>query len=270
VKTNAVNMIGMNALAIALAANTFAAGLAADNAADSAYNDGWQTGDNGGTGWGGGWSLSTSVPPDVNKAGQFVGSSQGNGFSDGNIDTAGRAWGEYANNTYIATATRPFNGALSIGQTFSIDIDNGFLDSGSSVGFTLTGFGDPGATDQFSFFFQGGSSNYKVSVGRFVWYSETDTGVGFTSKGVHVEFTLTGSTSYSVAITPNGASTTVLTGNMVISSPIDHVELYNYNAGTGSANDAFFNNIAIVPEPTTAMLVGAGLVSMIALRRRRS
>lgn len=264
-KTNAVKMIGLSAMAIALAANTFAAGLASDNAADSAYNDGWQTGDNGGTGWGGAWNLFDQG----GNGGYFVGTSQNNGFNDGNIDSDGKAWGLWANGGASAQATRPFNGSLSIGQTFVIDMDNGFLDSGSWVGFTLTGFGDPGSTDQFSFFFQGGASNYKISVGRYVWYSETDTGVGFTSKGVHVEFTLTGSTSYSVAITPNGGSTTVLTGNMVISSPIDHVELYNTHAGTGSAYDAFFNNIAIVPEPTTAMLVAAGLVGMIAMRRRR-
>jgi hypothetical protein len=246
----------------------FAASLASDNAADAAYDDGWQSGDNGGTGWGGSWSLNTSSPPDVNKAGHFVGSSQGNGFADGNIDTAGRSWGEYANNNYVASGLRPFSGTLSIGQTFAIDLDNGFIDNGSSVGFTLSSIGDPGSTDQFSFFFRGGESNYKFSVGRFMWYAETDTGVPFTSAGLHVEYTLTGATSFTLAITPNGGSTTVLNGNMIISSPLTYVEVYNFNAGSGSANDAFFNNIAIIPEPTTALLVGIGMLATCLIRRR--
>lgn len=253
---------------IVVPGRTDAASPANDNAANAAYDDGWQSGDNGGSGWGGGWSLSTASPPDVNKAGQFVGSSQGNGFGDGNIDTAGRSWGEYANSSYIATATRPFSGSLGIGQTFSIDIDNGFIDNGSSVGFTLTGFGDPGATDQFSFFFRGGDSSYKFSVGRFIWYAETDTGVPFTSAGLHLEYTLTGATSFTLAVTPAGGSTTVLNGNMVINSPLDHVELYNYNAGGNASNDAFFNSLAIIPEPSTALLVILGAISWVFASRR--
>jgi hypothetical protein len=263
-------MIGTSAVAIALAANVFAAGLASDNAADAAYSDGWQSGDNGGTGWGGGWTLYTGMS---GAGGHFVGTSQNNGFKDGNIDTSGRAWGEWANGGGYANAVRPFDGTLSIAQTFVVDVDTGFIDAGSgnSVGFTLTGFGDPGATDQFSFFFRGGESNYKISTGRYMWYNETDTGVGFTSKGVHVEFTLTGATAYSVAITPAGGSTTTLTGSL-INAPFDHVELYNYNAGSSDPvglNDAFFNNIAIVPEPTAAMLVGLGMVATLVVRRRK-
>jgi hypothetical protein len=162
-----VKQIGIIAVALAAAASTFAAGLASDSAADSAYSDGWDAGDNGGTGWGGGWSFYTSPPPDANKAGFVVQSSQANGFGDGNVDTGGRAWGAYANNSYNAVATRPLN------------------------------------------------------------------------------------------------------GSMVMSSPLDHVELFNYNAGSGSDKDAYFNNLAIIPEPSSFALVGIGLFAVWIYGRRK-
>jgi hypothetical protein len=241
-----------------------AAGLASDNAADTAYNDGWQTGDNGGSGWGSGWTL-YDYPT---YAGYFVGTSQNNGFNDGNIDTSGRAWGEWANGGAFAQATRFFSGTLSVGQSFVIDVDNGLLDSGSWVGFTIGASSNPYTTDSFSFFFRGGESTYKISNGGMfaIPYREADTGVPFTSAGVHVEFTLTGTTSYSVAITPAGGSTTVLNGTLY-NSDFDNVGLYNTHAGPGSDHDAFFNSIAIIPEPTTFALVGMGLLGAVAMRK---
>ncbi len=251
-----------------------AATPAYDDASQSAYADGWQAGDNGGTGWGGSWNLNTAPPPDGDKAGFIVGTSQNNGFGNGNIDTENLAWGMYANSGYYAQASRSFNGNLSIGQSVILSMDNGFIDTGSSFGFTLTAFGDPGATDQFSFYFTGGGSNYKTSVGRFMSSQETDTGVGFTSAGLEVAFTLTGVSSYSVAITPNGGSTTTLDGNFVRSDvTLDHIEFLNSNAGSGTANTGFFNEIQVtnpIPEPGTAALLLVGAAGMLGWRRRRS
>ena len=252
------------------AGSALAATVAFDSAADSAYSDGWQSGDNGGTGWGGSWSLNTTFPPDGNKAGHLVATSQNNGFSDGNIDTSGRAWGLYANSGYSATATRPFSGTLGIGQSVLLDMDNGFIDNNATFGFTLTAFGDPMATEQFSFYFLGGSNTYFTSTGQMMFQTTTDTGVGFTSAGLHVAFTLTAAQAYSVAITPNGGATTILNGTFLTAATnFDHIELYNNFAGPTSTNNGFFNRVQVIPEPGTLGLLGLGLAGLLGLRRRR-
>ena len=248
-----------------------AAGSAWDNAGETAYADGWQTGDAGGSGWGSAWSLSTSVvPPDGNIAGHFVGTSQNNGGGDGNVDVSGASWGLYANGGYMSYADRSFAGALGIGQSVILDMDNGYVDAGGQFGFTLTAYGDIGSTERFSFFFLGGSNNYFTGTGQMYWTTDTDTGVPFTSAGLQVAFTLTGAQAYSVAITPAGGSTTTLNGSFLIAATnFDHIELYNFNSGSSSANDGFFNSVQVIPEPGTTALVFAGLSGLLALRRRR-
>ena len=268
------------------AATARAANLASDNAAaSSAYADGWQTGDNGGTGLGA-WNLGVSIN-DVSRDGHFVGSSQGNGFSDGNIDTSGSAWGLYANGNNgivnaLAVGYRPFTGgALSIGQTLTLKMDNGFIDGSAPgmVGFALVTSdlvaGNalfsvlPNSSTRFEFLFTGGQSNYQIALGDGVGgFNTTDTGVGFTSAGLTVAFTLTGANSFSVSVNGGPAITGTLGGNA--SDALNGVAVFNYAAGSGSSNDAFFNSLAIVPEPSTALLVGAGLLGALALRKRRA
>lgn len=259
--TEAMAVITLLAVPVAAKADAVAA---YDDATDAAYSDGWQTGDNGGSGWGGTWNLFNSSP-----AGQFVGTSQDNGFGDGNIDTGGLSLGMFANSSGSANASRAFNGTLGIGQSVIVHMDNGFVDSGSSVGFTLTGFGDPMSTEQLSFFFRGGESNYRISNGQFVFLTEHDTGVGFTSAGLQIVFTLVDADSYALAITPNGGSTTTLNGDFLIPAAFDHIELHNYNAGSGSANDVFFNSIQVIPEPATAGLMLLGVAGLLGLRRKK-
>ena len=249
-----------------------AAGLAWDHAGEAAYSDGWQTGDAGGSGWGGAWSLNTSVvPPDGNIAGHFVGTSQNNGSGDGNVDVSGSSWGLYANSGYMSYATRPFDGTLGIGQSVILDMDNGYVETGGQFGFTLTAYGEIGSTERFSFYFLGGSNNYFTGTGQMYWITQTDTGVPFTSAGLQVAFTLTGAQAYSVDITPAGGSTTTLNGSFLVAATnFDHIELFNFNAGSSSANDGFFNSVQVIPEPGTTALVLSGLAGLLAFRRRRA
>jgi hypothetical protein len=44
--------------------------------------------------------------------------------------------------------------------------------------------------------------------------------------------------------------------------------LKNQEAGSGSAFDAYFNNISVVPEPTIASMIAVGAVFMLRLRRK--
>ena len=186
-----------------------------------------------------GWTLATSGP----NAGHFIGSSTGNGSGAGpGIDVGGKAWGLYANTFNLAEAMRPFYGDLIVDQLFSIDVDNGFLDGGASVGFGLR---NAQGQNRFEFYFKGGNSNYFIHDSRGL---DQDTGIPFTDGGLRVEFRLTGLDTYSVKITRlvNSAVTTItnsLAGDH--GTGVTLLRLFNFNAGSGAAADAFFNSISI-------------------------
>lgn len=231
-----------------------AAPLAADDASDTAYDDGWGTGDNGGSGFGA-WSLSNTG----GNSGHFVGASGNNAGGSGNIDTGGRAWGAYANSGETADGTRPFSGPLSVGQTFSIAMDNGWI-GGGTVGFGLQ---NSSSQNRLEYYFVGGSPNYTIQDNS----GSVDSGLGFTGDGMTVAVTLTGANSYLLTI--DGG--TAITGTLANSGGIDRVRVFNFDAGSGGNNDAFFNSISIVPEPSSLVLVLLGLfcLSAAAAERRR-
>jgi hypothetical protein len=257
-----------------------AANTGFDNASNPAYNaddannanDGnpanntnnWVTGDNGGTGFGA-WTLIGNG--NSSQTGFFMGSSAGNGNgSSGNINTAGRSWGMYANSGQTASAIRPLTGgSLLVGQTITLSIDNGFLDTGSSEGFGLQ---TSGGTNRMEFFFTGGNGSYTLADNT----GNHATGIGFTTDGLSFAFTLTGADTYSLNVTPNGGSTSNFTGTLegVAGTGIDQLRLFDFNGGNnqGSAGD-FYANLLTVPEPSTWVAGGLTLLSLLFLRRRR-
>jgi hypothetical protein len=245
-----------------------AANLADDNAANSPYDDGWQTLDNGGTGFGA-WTL--NGPGDANGAhgGFFMGSSSGNaGGSSGNIDTAGRSWGMFANTSQTVSAIRPLTGgSLLVGQMITLKIDNGFLNNPSSEGFGLQ---TSGGSNRLEFFFNGGDSDYTIANST----GNHDTGIGFTGNGLSFAFTLTGTNTYSLDVTPNGGGTTNFTGTLegVAGTGIDQMRFFDFNGGngqTGGNGDFFANSLEVVPEPSTWLAGAMTLGGCFYLRRRR-
>ncbi len=210
-----------------------------------------------GAGWGaGGWQLSTTAT-NAALGGFFVGTSTANAFNDvGNHDidsTNGAAWGMYANGGFQTTAVRPFNGTLAPGQTFRVDVDNGFIDSPTNlpgglltneVGFALSAAG----TDRFVFYFAGGDSQYRIADNSGTTNS---TGVPFTGDGLHIAFTLTSPDTYSVSIItavggvqPTNTVTIIGTLAGAPGSSIDRARLFDINAGAGTVNNAYFNNLS--------------------------
>jgi hypothetical protein len=242
--------------------------LGSDSAADPAYNGGWTSGSNGGTGFGA-WSFVTNAP---GSKGTFMSSSGNNGDGDGNssgdINTAGRAWGTFANGGGEIFAVRPFTGALSVGQTFSINMDNGFIDSTRVVGVRLTSNLSilDNATREFEFRFVGGNSAYDVISNP----NQTST-LGFTDGGLNLVFMLTSASTYSLSVTRfhDTAAPVVwnTTGTLVSGNPILGVALRNLSAGSGSQRDGYFNSMSITPEPASLALLAGGLLM---LRRRRA
>jgi hypothetical protein len=245
-----------------------AANLAFDSAADAAYSDDWNAGDNGGFGFDP-WSLQLPIQ---GVGGHYVATSTENGDGldngdvggapgDGDIDTAARAWGMFANQTASGStrAFRPFTGGpLDVGQHAIVHFDNGFIDVGGSAGVVLEGFNGNTATVRFV----GGDANYTLLDGDGV----RDTGVGFTDEGLTIDWVLTSPTTYDVTLTRRDGVTNTLSGNYTATT--SGLAIYNQNAGFGSSNNVYANGMTVtpVPEPASLGLLALGGAAM--LRRR--
>jgi hypothetical protein len=212
--------------------------LSADNASDPAYSPAtWSSGLNGGVGFGA-WTLTASGG---GGGGFFVGDSANNGTgASGNINTVGNtSWGVSAHGGALCDAVRSFNAVLGIGQVLKLDMDNGTVDTGGSVGFSLR---NGAAADQFQFFINGGIDNhYQISDGGGI----RDTPIVLNADGMHIEFKLTTAASYSITITLSNGSQQTFTGNLSASGPVTGIHLFNHNAGNGAAHDAYFNSLQI-------------------------
>src|SRR5262249_16089173 len=131
-------------------------------------------------------------------------------------------------------ATRDFT-ALAPGQGVSLDFDNGNLDSGSKVGFSLQ---TSGGADVLQFYALDGASSYKYNDG-----TEQDTGSALQRTGLRVQFVLNTATTYTLQVTPCGGSTTTLIGTY--SGAIARLKLFNQNTTGGSDKDSYFNNLIV-------------------------
>jgi hypothetical protein len=247
--------------------------IAQDDASQAAYNDGWQASDNGGFGFGAWNFFQTS-----GSSGTFIGNSgnNGSGTASPNINTGGRAWGIWANNSSLFSASRAVNTA-NPGDIVraSLDMDNGFIDGGSITGnpFGVSGGVTLGGTVQgaMGVIFRGGQNGYDF------FYGSTSTavtyvsaGIGFTSTGVEIDVVRNSATSFTVNLKRLSDSSMA---SHTFMTPDNHViigiGIQNTSAGTTSSRDAFFNNFEVeaVPEPGT-ILLGAGLAAMAARRRK--
>lgn len=262
--------IGLGVAATAWACQVFAASVAVDQASNYTA---WTNGSNGGSGFGA-WQLTPSS--NSNNAGFFLGNSANNGsVPSGNINSAnGTAFGLYANSGQTASAVRPFTGgALAVGQTLSLQMDNGWIDNSRVVGFSLQ---TSGGANVLEFYFRGGTANYIINVGGV----ETTTAVAYTDGGLSLAFTLTSPTTYALDVTRLVNSQVFnLTGSFGSPASIERLRLFNFSAGGGGAYDAFFNHLRIGEVPTppppdpviplpTASLMGMALLAGLMGRRR--
>ena len=191
-------------------------------------------------GWGSAWTVTNETGGTI-----FLNSSTDNnnsapncnsfsGFGDINT-SSGYAWGLYGPEQVI----RAFPAAMTNGQVFQIDMDNGFVNTGLSVGFSLHNSAN---AFLFTFYFTGGGTNY-------VYTDSTGThttSVGYTVNGLRIAVVVgTGNpASFSLLITPCGGSTVKYTGTFSTAGTPDIVLLYNNNTSEGSAGyNLYFNNI---------------------------
>jgi hypothetical protein len=229
--------------------------LAATEGTDNASNYGgtWTNGSNGGTpGTFNPWDLTNNNNGGPNFAGYFLGDSTA---GSGNINTGGVSFAVFANpSTAFADAIRSFGSTLSVGQTFSLDIAVNFRNG--NKGFSLF----DGATEIFNL--NVGGDDYQIN--------GSSIGAPFSSTAVFslsLTQTTAGGGTYSVLYSGNGQ-----TYNNSYTGVASGFKLYNSGTDNGdNANNLYFNNLAIVPEPSSlALLAGPILLgAWFFVRRRR-
>ena len=224
-----------------LAATAYGAANAFDHAPNPPYGNTmtWPNGSNSGTGWGP-WSLTTATSNGT--AGFFIGNSGANGGT-GNIGSI--SWGMYANSGDEALALRTFtvggpnnSAVLAPYQNFSVAMDNGSVATNSTVGFNLL---NSLGVSRFTFKFIGGGMNYVYDLGNGV---PIDTGVPYTNNGIYITLFLGTENAFTLRMMVREGPTYVVSGTLA-ASDMDRVQLFNSNAGPGSASDLFFNDIGV-------------------------
>ncbi len=224
---------------------------ASDNAGNPAYNSGWTNGSNGGTGFGP-WSLgpytyATELPVNFLATNSFV-----------DIKTNGRAWGMAGTADVFAYAgmenVRSFDVALSPGDVFSFDFDNG-IQQAQPGSFNDGGFG-------LSLFNSSSTAATREMTGFYCWTGNLPLGnywvVGSTqvnmgpqvTNGVHVDIKILDATSFKTTVTPFGGTAVETTGTFKNPGPAVKFRLWMYNlasSGDGSY-DTYLNNLSVHPD----------------------
>ncbi len=209
---NVITVSGTTELAPTLITN------AIDNAGN--YGGGWTDSSNEGSGFGA-WTLESD-----GMAGHFVG---GNGFG---------LWSHEGDN--FAAAVRPFPAAMSVGQTFHVRMQNGWIwEDGGSVGVALR---DGSGDEKWLLYFVGGEPTYSTGDGA--------TDIDWTDAGLDIAFTLTGANAYSVDVTPVGGATRTYTGTFT--GQLTEMRAWSANNGTDDEfnpnRDFFFDNLLLTEE----------------------
>jgi hypothetical protein len=242
--------------------------VASDVASNSPYNDGWQVSDNGGTGFAA-WSTINNQSGS-GSGGGFI----GNNNVESQINTSGRVFGVFGHSGGVGQAIRSFSAPLNVGEALTIDMDNGSVNPGGTVGFGLR---NSSGNNLAEFFFVGGNSNYTFNASGVNLTSGSDQ--GFTNQGLRLKLTLTSATTLTLQIDRliNGSIDAVYTGNLFNPAggqAIAQLRLFNANAGEPNGNNLFFNNflVSVVPEASALWLgavVCAAVGSVLCYRRLR-
>ena len=246
-----------------------------DSAADSAYDTGWNDGSNGGFGFTP-WRIESNADA-THSAGTFIGDAGASGVNPA-INTNGRAFGMYANvppNTSGASvsAQRDFTGGtLQPGESFTLQIAINYRDGSKGVilsgaspfGNALGAFSTGGFPHTHSLSLYDHSTLQTVNYTTYDYYPDSLFTVRFTM----VSLTLLQADLWRTTSALGFEHLTTLTANSPATASGFNL-FYGSTAQSAPELDLFFNNFAVVPEPSSfALLVVGSLAGLHFLRRR--
>lgn len=221
--------------------------IASDNASNAAYSGGWTNGSNGGTGFGN-WTI-TSSGGASGFAGSFIGST---GLSS-------TSFGLYSGNDAgaFSNALRPFaGGVLLAGQTFSVNLGNTITINGE-IGLQLRSSG----TSLITLKYVNGQPNWQL------WDGGSDFSAGqryAANTSLAFSFTYNGANSYSYTFGTGSGNNYIATNTL---TSINEVLFYDNNQG--ASQNFGFNDLSVVPEPSTWILIGIGSAFLLWRIRRK-
>lgn len=228
--------------------------IASDNAGN--YSGNWTDGSNFGTGFGG-WGFNNTQGSGA--AGTFIGNPSAGGISG----MSATSFGFYANppgSGANAGASRGFNAALLDGQTFSFqwglnwDSDT----AGSNRGFNLK---------------SGGTQliNINMANSAAITINGAPMFNNYGSQAFTLNFEQVSATSLRVYGTGRDGSETYNNTFTGLSGRADNFAFY-FNATVANVDNRqmYFNNLSIVPEPSTSILIGIGSAFVLWRIRRKA
>jgi glycosidase len=204
---------------------------------------------------------------------KFEGGGQYYGFilaPSGSIDTSGNSWALYANgsgNPY-AYAWRGFSNALSVGEIFSVQFANSSGVSTGSMGFCLQNNNTASlvgssavpapivtnAPTRFAFYYAGGQADYTIWDGN----GASDSGVPYSTGGVTLRFSLTSPNTYTLTVLSGNNSTILTNSGTLAGTSGSLIQMFAaFNVGTGTYQNAYFNNLGIFATGPVATINGS-------------
>lgn len=252
------------AAALAVGSNAYA--LIAGDDASNYTTATWTNGANLGTGFGA-WSLSSGGGTGGFGGNYITQTADNNTPANAGITgMSAQSFALYADPTgsgAFANAERSFSSALSAGDVFSFQWSINY-DSGSSgnKGFNLY-TGAPGV---------GQIVNVNNAGTSAITFNGTDIGFGYGTAAMTWTFTQVSSSSLSLTVNDRDGAGTFTTNLTGLSGSVSSFRFYASDMQAGNEAKPYFNNLSVVPEPSTyAMLAmsAAGLAGYVIRRRRR-